>query len=133
MNDPVHVAVGIISNEKDEVLIAFRHHDKHQGGLWEFPGGKLEAGENVGEALHRELKEELDLDTLEISPLLKIEHDYGDKTVLLDVWNVDSYAGQARGLEGQQIKWVGVKYLQNYEFPKANLEIVTFLSEADRI
>lgn len=130
MSNPLHVAVGIIYNEKAEVLIAFRSLNKHQGGLWEFPGGKLEAGESVSQALHRELKEELDLHTLEISHLLKIQHDYGDKTVLLDIWKVDSYTGLARGMEGQQIKWVKLNQLQNYKFPEANLEIVAFLSRA---
>ena len=125
----VHVAVGIVRNQAGEVLIAFRDHKKHQGGLWEFPGGKVETGEGIEHALARELKEELNLQVLDSSPLLKIEHDYGDKKVLLDVRQVDSFLGEASGMEGQAIKWVKTKELVDYDFPVANLEIVSFLAD----
>ena len=128
MLKPVHVAVGIIRNENDEILIALRSEDKHQGGLWEFPGGKVEYGESVVEALGRELREELDLQILGASPLLMIEHDYGDKPVLLDVWAVNGFQGRASGMEGQELKWVAADKLKNYDFPGANLQIVDFLT-----
>jgi 8-oxo-dGTP diphosphatase len=130
MPEPIHVAVGIIRNEMGEVLIALREKNKHQGGLWEFPGGKVEAGESLSVALSRELLEELDLQVLRSSPLLKVEHDYGDKQVLLDVWLVDRFQGEAKGKEGQAICWVGLKELKNYQFPQANHEIVSFLLES---
>ncbi|PCJ40675.1 MAG: 8-oxo-dGTP diphosphatase MutT [SAR86 cluster bacterium] len=126
----LHVAVGIIRNELEEVLIALRDKRQHQGGLWEFPGGKVEAGESVSMALSRELQEELGLQVLSSSPLLKVEHDYGDKQVLLDVWQVDSFQGKATGKEGQPICWVGLKELKNYQFPQANHEIIHFLLES---
>ena len=125
----IHVAVGIIFNASDEVLIALRDEDKHQGGLWEFPGGKVEAGESVTEALSRELQEELNLQVLDSSPLLEIEHNYGDKQVKLDVWQVDEFRGKASGMEGQPICWVGLENLQDYQFPDANRKIVSFLLE----
>ena len=125
--EQIHVAVGIILNVSGEVLIALRDQDKHQGGLWEFPGGKVEAGESVSEALSRELHEELNLQVLSSSPLIEIEHNYGDKQVKLNVWQVDKFQGQAYGKEGQPIIWVGLENLQNYKFPEANLEIVSFL------
>jgi len=123
----IHVAVGIVRNNSGEVLIAFRDQHKHQGGLWEFPGGKVELGESVSTALSRELEEELNLEVLHASPLLKIEHDYGDKKVLLDVWQVEEFQGQARGMEGQTIRWITPEKLPDYEFPAANLEIVNFI------
>ncbi|MDC1436084.1 8-oxo-dGTP diphosphatase MutT [Gammaproteobacteria bacterium] len=127
MPEILHVAVGIIRNDKGEVLIALRDKNQHQGGLWEFPGGKVEAGENLAVALSRELQEELDLEVLSSSPLLKVEHDYGDKQVLLDVCLVESFQGKAKGKEGQAICWVSLKELENYQFPQANREIVRFL------
>ncbi len=126
----LHVAVAIIRNQGGQVLIALRDKNKHQGGLWEFPGGKVEAGESVSEALARELEEELDLQVKSSTPLLKIEHDYEDKKVLLDVSEVLEYQGEARGLEGQPINWVKLEQLEQYQFPEANLAIVKFLLSA---
>jgi 8-oxo-dGTP diphosphatase len=129
MPEFVHVAVGIIRNDQEKVLISLRNKNQHQGGLWEFPGGKVEVGESLSAALSRELQEELDLEVLSSSPLLKVEHDYGDKRVLLDVCLVESFYGRAIGKEGQTICWVSLKELDDYEFPQANLEIVRFLQE----
>lgn len=123
----VHVAVAVIVRG-DEVLIAKRSVDAHQGGLWEFPGGKVESGETVQHALKRELKEELDIEvSLEggIYPLIRIRHDYGDKAVLLDVWVVSRFEGEAIGAEGQPIKWVARECLNRFSFPEANKPIVS--------
>ncbi len=133
MSSHIHVAVGIIFNAAGEVLIAFRDPSKHQGALWEFPGGKLEPTENVQAALRRELSEELGLilgaDDSAIKALLKIEHDYGDKQVLLDVWEVLEFEGEAIGREGQGIRWVAIEDLPEYQFPAANLPIVERLRQ----
>ncbi|HHX82285.1 MAG TPA: 8-oxo-dGTP diphosphatase MutT [Pseudomonadaceae bacterium] len=120
----IHVAAGVILNEHKEVLLALRPAHKHQGGLWEFPGGKVEAGEKVEDALARELMEELDLQVLACEPLLLTEHDYGDKQVCLDVWLVTAHAGEAVGREGQQLAWVPLAELPQRAFPAANLAIV---------
>ena len=89
-NPPViHVAVGAIRNGQGEFLLARRPEHLHQGGLWEFPGGKVETGETVEVALRRELQEELAITVGQATPLIKIRHDYGDKRVLLDVWRVE--------------------------------------------
>lgn len=119
----VHVAVGVILDKSNRVLISLRHDDAHQGGLWEFPGGKVEAGESVAQALGRELREELGITVAEISPLLEVRHDYGDKTVFLDVYTVRDFAGEARGLEGQPLRWVMASELSEYRFPAANMPI----------
>ncbi len=121
----VHVAAGVIRNPEGKILIAKRPDHAHQGGLWEFPGGKLEAGESVETALVRELQEELGIHSQELSPLIQIRHDYPDKSVLLDVWNVSAFDGEAHGKEGQPIRWVNASELSNYAFPAANVPIVT--------
>ncbi|QFU74991.1 8-oxo-dGTP diphosphatase MutT [Halioglobus maricola] len=120
----VHVAVGVILDAQKNVLLTRRAADAHQGSLWEFPGGKVEVGESVPQALARELREELGIDVTAFQPLLEIRHDYGDKAVLLDVYIVSGFAGEPRGLELQPMVWVAAAELVNYEFPAANVPIV---------
>ena len=119
----VHVAVGVIK-KGNAIFICKRQQDKHQGGKWEFPGGKVEAGETVTQALQRELKEEVNLVVNGSTPLMEIHHDYGDKAVFLDVHLVEDFSGEAKGLEGQQGLWVALHELQNYQFPEANKVIL---------
>ena len=101
-----HVVAAVIVNGSQEVLLAKRPLDRHQGGLWEFPGGKVERGEDVRAALMRELNEELGIIIQDARPLIKIRHAYPDKAVLLDVWRVTAFAGEPHGREGQPIEWV---------------------------
>ena len=82
-------------DKQGDLLIVQRSLDKHIGGLWEFPGGKVEAGEAVTDALCRELGEELGIHPLSWEPLISIEHTYPEKTVLLDVWIVRDFGGEA--------------------------------------
>lgn len=124
-NKVVHVVAGVIYDKEGHILIAHRHDGQHQGGKWEFPGGKCEANEEPLAALQRELHEELDIDVQQASPLIKIRHDYPDKSILLDVWEVSEFSGEAHGKEGQPIKWVTVNELDEHEFPEANLPIIT--------
>ncbi|GAA4648331.1 Nudix family hydrolase [Kistimonas scapharcae] len=124
VNQIVHVAAAVIERGDDHILLAMRPDDKHQGGLWEFPGGKLVAGESVHEALSRELKEELGILVVDSSPLIRIHHEYPDKNVLLDVWRVTGFAGEPYGCEGQEVRWVKRENLTHYEFPAANNPIV---------
>ena len=93
----VHVAAAVIRGADGRVLIAKRPQDKHQGGLWEFPGGKVEEGEAVERALARELEEELGIRVEAARPLIQVQHDYPDKQVLLDVWEVSSFTGEPHG------------------------------------
>ena len=120
----VHVAVGVILDSERNILITRRARDAHQGGLWEFPGGKVEAGESLELALGRELREELGITIGRTSALLAVTHDYGDKAVLLDVHIVWDFAGEARGLEAQPLAWVTPQELAQYPFPAANIPIV---------
>jgi 8-oxo-dGTP diphosphatase len=125
---PVHVAVGVIKNQKGEILISKRHKKVHQGNLWEFPGGKVEAGENIQQALSRELKEELNISVQQASPLIKINHQYSDLAVCLNVWLVDEFSGEVKACEGQPIQWVIIDSLRSYDFPAANLPIISAAS-----
>lgn len=124
MGKVVHVAVGVVLREDGKILIARRPEHLHMGGRWEFPGGKVEEGERVQEALARELREEVAIEIQTLSPLTEIRHDYPEKTVLLDTWWVTKFTGEARGLEGQETAWVTVGELQNYQFPEANKPII---------
>ncbi len=124
MSKQVHVAVGVIENSAQKILLAKRHEHLHQGGKWEFPGGKVESAETTAQALIRELKEEVGLDVLNTTPMMEIHHDYGDKKVILDIHWVKDFSGTAQGLEGQAVKWVAKQDLVNFEFPAANKTIV---------
>ncbi len=125
VNKLIHVAVGVIIGSNGEILIAKRPQTSHQGGLWEFPGGKVDAGESVVSALRRELMEELSIQVTSAEPLIQIRHDYPDKSVLLDVYVVRNFDGEPAGAEGQPIKWVKPADLTQYEFPAANKPIIT--------
>lgn len=120
----VHVAAAVIRGIDGKILLARRADTQHQGGLWEFPGGKLEAEESVAMALARELREELGIEVVSARPLIKVQHDYPDKQVLLDVWEVSAFTGEPHGVEGQPIEWVTARDLLNYPFPAANAAIV---------
>ncbi len=127
--DAVHVAVGVIFNSKqDQILIAKRPKQLHQGGLWEFPGGKVSSGEAIEHALARELFEELGISDIQAEPLMHILYDYTDKKVYLDIWIIDQFSGQAQGKEGQQCEWVNLQDLlssqSQYQFPAANQPIL---------
>ncbi len=119
----IHVAVGVI-RRGDYIFISKRPDALHQGGRWEFPGGKVEAGETVQQALARELREEVALDVVAASPMLVLDYDYPEKRVKLDVWLVENPVGDGVGMEGQQVAWVHYNDLARYQFPDANAPIV---------
>lgn len=125
--EPVHVAVGVIVNSRRQVLVSLRHPDSHQGNLWEFPGGKPEPGEAVEAGLRREFREELGLEILRFFPLKKIAYCYADKSVLLDVFQITEFRGEARSLEGQAIEWRALDDLRVEDFPAANEPIIRTL------
>lgn len=125
LNDmKVHVVAGVIRGAGDTVLISLRPSHTDQGGLWEFPGGKREVGESRRAALVRELHEELNIEVKGAVPLLRLVHEYPEKTVDLDVWDVFDWEGNERGAEGQHIAWVACEDLREYRFPAANTMVV---------
>lgn len=119
----IHVVAAVIERG-DEILIARRPDHVHQGGKWEFPGGKLEAGESAADGVVREIREELGVTVTAQQPLIRISHDYPDKQVLLDVWRVTAFEGQPAGMEGQDVRWVARADLRHFDFPAANVPIV---------
>lgn len=121
----IHIVAGIIVNsEGSQIYITKRPDDKHQGGLWEFPGGKVEAGESIKQALSRELYEEIGITVTEQNLFEHLEFDYSDKALMFDFMLVSHFEGQPFGKEGQQGKWVLISDLINYAFPAANNAIV---------
>ncbi len=122
--DALPVAVGVI-RRGDRVLLARRPAHVHQGGLWEFPGGKREPGEDRRSALIRELDEELGIRAEHLRPLIRLRHAYPERTVELDVWQVDRWQGEPHGREGQPLRWVAVADLHTLPLPAANRPIVT--------
>lgn len=124
----LHVVAAVIFNAaRDQVLIARRPKHLHQGGLWEFPGGKVEVGESPRAALARELWEELALRVVRCAELMQVVHAYPDKTVQIDVWTVDEIVGTPLGNEGQVVAWVPLSRLSEYPFPAANQDILARL------
>ncbi len=127
MSDPVQVAVGMVINAAGAVLITRRPDHVHQGGLWEFPGGKVERGESILSALCRELHEELGIVVQAAEPWLQISHAYPDKTVRLEVWRVMGYTGEPQGREGQLLVWALPAEISDFAFPAADQPILDAL------
>ncbi|MER2529006.1 MAG: 8-oxo-dGTP diphosphatase MutT [Candidatus Competibacter denitrificans] len=121
----VHVAVGVLVDPSTgAVLVARRPEHAHQGGCWEFPGGKVETGETVIAALQRELREELGIELDSAEPFLQVSHAYPEKTVLLNVWRVDAYRGEPHGREGQPLVWLKPEDMLESSFPAADAPII---------
>ncbi len=123
----IHVVAGAIADGQGRILIARRHAGTHQGGLWEFPGGKLEPGETPRQGLERELAEELGIRVLASRPLIRVHHDYGDRRVLLDVHRVTAFTGTPVGREGQPLDWRQPADMDPVDFPAADRPIITAL------
>jgi len=125
----LNVAVGIIVNPQNELLIAQRPANKPHGLCWEFPGGKVEAEETTYQALCRELKEEIGI-TVEIALAWRQHfHEYPDYEVTLHTYFVREYRGKPQGCEGQTLKWITANVLGDYEFPEANHFIIEALQD----
>lgn len=126
--DAVHVVAAVLRNRDGEVLLARRPEHAHQGGLWEFPGGKVEKGEAVEAALRRELAEELGVAFGSACPLITVSHRYSDKHVWLDVWELTEWTGTPAGREGQPLRWVRPDALHEVAMPAADVPIITALA-----
>ena len=108
----------------EQILLSKRHKGTHLGGLWEFPGGKFESGEEPMTCLSRELKEELGIAPVDASFMFQIPWNYGEKSVRLWVYEVSRFDGEPRGLEGQDVSWFPSEFLTELQFPRANDAIV---------
>jgi 8-oxo-dGTP diphosphatase len=121
------VVAGALCDARGRVLIARRPADKHMAGRWEFPGGKVGAGESERQALIRELREELGVQVREPQFCLRLSHAYPDRTVDLSCWIVRDFAGEPRGLDGQQLKWVPAAELRQEDILEADLPFIEAL------
>ncbi len=126
-DNALQVAVAVIINDAREVLVALRDQQAHQGGLWEFPGGKIETGESIMQALAREVHEELDIDIVHSRLFKSIRYAYPDKQVMLHFCMVDAFHGAPASAEGQSLKWLATDSLKPSLFPAANRSIIRAL------
>jgi 8-oxo-dGTP diphosphatase len=123
----IHVVAGAIADADGRVLIAQRPRGRHMAGRWEFPGGKLAVGEKPLEGLRRELAEELGVSVRSARPLIRLRHEYPDRRVLLDVWQVTDYEGEPQALEAQALAWAKPDDLPKHDLLEADRAIVTAL------
>lgn len=123
-SDPVEVAVGVIYDRDERVLVNQRPAGKPFAGKWEFPGGKVEPGETPEQALVRELNEELLIDVGRHRPLISFVHDYADNTVRLDVFEILDHDGIPESREGQALAWARPEELDGFDMLEANAGIV---------
>lgn len=129
MQETIKVAAAVIINSQGETLVSLRLPNSHQGGKWEFPGGKFELHETAEQALIRELQEELGISIEHTEPFINLQYTYPEKTIDLHVLKVLSYTGEPEGLEGQRVEWVSTEKLKTLEFPAANYAILDELQK----
>jgi 8-oxo-dGTP diphosphatase len=120
------VAAALFDAER-RVLIAERPAGKHMAGWWEFPGGKVAAGETDAAALKRELREELGVEVRPDYEVMQLQHDYPDRVVDLVLWHATLEGGAPRGLDGQQLKWVECQTLGNQRLLPADQPFIAAL------
>jgi 8-oxo-dGTP diphosphatase len=123
-------AVALIDTD-GRVLLAQRPEGKSMAGLWEFPGGKVEAGETPEAALIRELHEELGIDTWEscLAPLTFASHGYDDFHLLMPLFACRKWQGIVTPREGQTLKWVRPGDLKSYPMPPADIPLIPILRD----
>ena len=110
-----------------KLLISKRPQGVHLAGYWEFPGGKQEAGETLGECLEREIREELGIEVQADGPLLHVDHEYEAKSIRLHVFQCRWSGGEPRPLGGDEIRWVRPEDLVSYLLPPPDLKLVPFI------
>ena len=130
----IHVVAAAVTDLEGRVLIAQRPPGKHLAGRWEFPGGKLDAGEDRRAGLARELREELGITLFApLRPLIRVRHTYDYGEVLIDMWVARQYSGEPRGLEGQALRWCTGDELESVELLPADGPIVAALRLPERL
>jgi 8-oxo-dGTP diphosphatase len=111
----IKAVVGVLRNESGQILIAKRQNHQFMAGFWELPGGKIEGDETTEETIIRELNEELGIKVNTLSLHQTMQHTYADRMVELCIYNIDEYKNSPIGAEGQEINWVNIDELTNYE------------------
>jgi 8-oxo-dGTP diphosphatase len=125
----IDVAAGILIDKNNRVLITQRIEGKLLKGFWEFPGGKLNIGENPEIALKRELEEELGISVISYEPFMQLEHCYYNQAVNIDFFLVHKWLGSVVGLDGQNIQWVKISRLPKKKLLEADIPIIKALQE----
>jgi len=128
-----HVVAAAVTQASGRVLIAQRPPGRHLAGGWEFPGGKLDPGEDRRAGLARELREELGITISTPRPLIRVRHTYDYGGVLIDMWVVRHYSGEPSGLDGQALRWVSQEELEAVELLPADGPIVAALRLPERL
>ncbi|MDJ0737352.1 MAG: 8-oxo-dGTP diphosphatase MutT [Nostocaceae cyanobacterium] len=123
------IGVAVIWNEIGEILIDRRLPQGVMGGLWEFPGGKIEDGETIQECIKREIHEELGIDIEVGNHLVTIDHTYTHLRVTLTVHHCRHLTGIPQPLECAEVRWVSVNELAKFTFPEANIQIIEALQK----
>ncbi|WP_133127781.1 (deoxy)nucleoside triphosphate pyrophosphohydrolase [Legionella nagasakiensis] len=124
------VAVAVIVDAKQRILITKRPAHVSHGGFWEFPGGKLEEGESPASALIREIKEEVGLDVIDYHFLGDVRYVYDQREVNLLIYHVSRFTGQAVCRESQMdLCWAETASLSQFEFPAANVDIIHLIRQ----
>jgi len=118
------IGVAVVWNEQGQILIDRRPQKGLLGGLWEFPGGKIEPGETVEDCIRRELQEELAIEVEVGDRLITIDHTYTHFKVTLNVFHCRHIGGEPQPIECDEVRWVDVAELEQFPFPKANGEII---------
>lgn len=130
--DRLQVVAAILRDPEGRVLLARRPAHKHQGGRWEFPGGKVEPGETLHAALTREIDEELGVGIRRCRPFMTVDHDYAGLHVRLHFREVLDWQGVPHGREGQTVAWFPPAALDTLDFPPANVPVTQALALPDR-
>ena len=123
----IRVVAAALYDSQGRVLIAERPPGKHVAGRWEFPGGKIDAGETEEAALSRELTEELGIALLRARPLARLAHDYDDRRIDIALWLVEEFRGEPAGLDGQRLKWVSPARLHDEDMLEADVPFIAAL------
>ncbi|MEO8893926.1 MAG: 8-oxo-dGTP diphosphatase MutT [Coleofasciculaceae cyanobacterium] len=123
------IGVGVIWNQHKQILIDKRRPEGLLGGLWEFPGGKIEAGETVEECIKREIQEELGIEVEVGDRVITINHTYSHFHVTLNVHHCRHLAGIPQAIESSEIRWVTLAELDLFNFPTANSQIIAALRQ----
>lgn len=123
------VAAGVLCDSAGRVLIAERLDDGPFRGLWEFPGGKIAAGETAAEALARELAEELGIEVITCSSFMNLRHEYDDRVVSIEFFIVSEWNSDPVGREGQELRWVPAHALDARELLPADMPVIAALQQ----
>jgi 8-oxo-dGTP diphosphatase len=123
------IGVAVIWNDQEQILIDRRLQKGTMGGLWEFPGGKIEPNETIQECIHREILEELGIEITVGEHLITIDHTYTHLRVTLKVYHCQHLAGIPQPLECEEVRWVNLDELEQFNFPEANVQIIEALKE----